>query len=500
MGIIDRILNPLVQSRAKQMVDDLIGGFLPLREDTAFREADYDSAYDFQFSEPYQKSQDKAAAWPAGVRIGEWTLQERKDILLRCHLAWERNPLAKGGINVIRGFVVSTGLSVSYQNERVKLILENFRNGNRRNIQRWERQWFDQLLVDGEVFIRVKGKEGKGTLASVSASTLKPWLVEAGESEEGNRDAIVAYHVRAERGTGLPGNPYLDAGTNLEVVPAEEIVHCYINSMAYDVRGRSELFVILPWMRAHREWLENRARINRYQGFLYHLQLAGATPGQVTAKRTAMRQPPAPGSVYVSSDLEKLEEKGGRIDAGRAAEDGRQIKLMSLVGLGLPEYMLSEGENANLATARSQQLPALRTFLTYQDIYIEELWKPLYEAVLELAGLDLEDEVEQQDNEGKATGRMIRVRDAFTVSAQQIVDEDPKSLAEALALHDQLGLASKATQASRAGYDYDKEKKLMALEDKEETDAVFQGRKLGSTVPVAAVSRGNGQEPEEEEE
>ena len=247
-------------------------------------------------------------------------------------------------------------------------------------------------------------------------------------------------------------------------------------------------------------WLANRARINRYKGFLYHLQLKDATQGQVNAKRSAFRQPPAPGSVYVSSDKEVLNDMGGNVGADRAAEDGRQIKLMALIGFPIPEYMVSEGENANLATARSQQLPALRSFLAYQDIYTQEVWRPVYEAVLQLAGLDLDGEIEEYTEDEEPTGKMIRIYESFEVTAQQIVDDDPKELAEALTLHQQNGWASKSTIAARAGYDWRVEEEKIDAEDQADAAAVMAGRKLGNELVPSIPGRNGRNEPEEDEE
>lgn len=497
MGILDRFLRPnverLAEQRAGEMVREYMGGF-------QLTEAAYDSTFDFEFGQPFAgNTQASLEGMPVPDKIREWTPAEREEVIRRAHFLWERNSLAKGAIRVIRGFVVSTGLSITYRNPRVKAILEQFRVDNRRKIQRWERQWFEQLLRDGEVFVRIVGNGQQGELVRADAVTLKPWLVEYVESAEGNRDDVVAYHVHPETGTGAPGYPQIESG-KLERIDASEIVHGYINTVGYEVRGRSELFAIMPWLRAYNDWLANRARINRYKGFLYHLQLKDATQGQVNAKRSAFRQPPAPGSVYVSSDKEVLNDMGGNVGADRAAEDGRQIKLMALIGFPIPEYMVSEGENANLATARSQQLPALRSFLAYQDIYTQEVWRPVYEAVLQLAGLDLDGEIEEYTEDEEPTGKMIRIYESFEVTAQQIVDDDPKELAEALTLHQQNGWASKSTIAARAGYDWRVEEEKIDAEDQADAAAVMAGRKLGNELVPSIPGRNGRNEPEEDEE
>jgi hypothetical protein len=489
-----RSLDRLIEQRAESLSREWMGEFQRLEEST------YDRTFDFEFSQPFAGSlQDGLQAFPPADQIREWTVAERRAILTRAFFLWERNPLAKGAIRVIRSFVVSTGLNVTYRNPQVQEIIENFRVQNRKRIQRGERQWFEQLIRDGEVFVRIVSNNLKGELNKASVVTIKPWLVEHIESEEGDRDDIINYYIRPEIGTGSPNDPQRDSGI-AEPIPEDEIIHCYINAVGYDMRGRSELFVIMPWLRAYSDWLANRARINRYKGFLYHLQLRDATAGQVTTKRSAFRQPPAPGSVYVSSDKETLNAMDTSTGADRAAEDGRQIKLMNLIGLGMPEYMVSEGENANLATARSQQLPALRTFLDYQDIYTQELWHPIYEMVLKMAGLECDAMIDEYDSKGTKTGKQIRVYEAFSVEAQQLVDDDPKNLAEALTLHAQNGWASKKTLSGRAGYDFDAEQEMISAEEQEDAQAIMQGRKLGIVDPLAVGARTNGHNPDDDAE
>ncbi len=484
MGILDRF-------RAKTEKLDIQGEWIKFNNEN-LEEATYDPTFDHEFSTPYVGTEKLGQS--SYTDIKEWSISERKEILIRCHLMWERHPLAKGAIKTIRGFVVSTGLNITYRNDTIKAILEKFRVNNRSKLQMWERQWFEQLLVDGEVFVRIFSNSIRSQFDVVS---LKPWLVENIESDPENRNNIVNYFIREEHGSGAP-NDTSQVGL-LIPIKAEEIVHCYIGALSYDTRGRSELYAIAPWLRAYREWLENRAKIHRYTGFLYHLAIKDATPGQVTSKRSVMRQPPVPPAIYVSSDQETLTEMGGRIDAGRAAEDGRQIKLMSSVSLGLPEYMLSDGYNANLASARSQQLPALRSFLTYQDIYINELWRPLHEKILEMAGIYLDMEVPEQDASGKDTGKMIKAYEAFDITAQPLVDEDPKSLAEALSLHVQNGWSSKETAATKAGYDWTKERELISKEDSEDAENVMVGRKLGNQPPINNPLPTDNTNPDDEE-
>mgnify|MGYP001571361639 CR=1 FL=1 len=168
-----------------------------------------------EFGTPYIRSDvgslgrpQQAATWPT-----EWTISERRVQLLRAHQAWERNPLAKQGIGLIRRFVVGQGLQISYSSPIVEEVLEAWRYEHRQHLERWEKQWFDQLLIDGELFLRVYGNGLQGEYADTRVVSVKPWLVEAIETEPQDRTALVSYWLVPEVGSGSPTDPLRVTGT-----------------------------------------------------------------------------------------------------------------------------------------------------------------------------------------------------------------------------------------------------------------------------------------------
>ncbi len=430
--------------------------------------AEQDIDFPSEFGTPYSRRDAERLGRPQSQanEPQEWSYVERREQLLRAHQAWERNPLAKQGVGLIRRFVVGQGVQLAYRSPVVENIIEAWRRQHRQHVERWEKQLFDQLLVDGELFLRRFSNGLQDEFADVRVLPLKPWLVEAVETEPEDRTEVVAYWIVPETGSGAPTSPVHTTGTS-QRIDADEIVHCAINSLAYEVRGRPELFAILPWLTAHKQWLENRARINRYLGVLYHLQAQGAGPSQIAAIRSRFRRPPEPNSILVTSDRETLTKLDQDVGARDASEDGRQIKLMSIVGLGLPEYMMADGENSNLATTKSQQLPALKSFADYQDIYTKQVWRPIYEAVLLATLGDLDKMVDAVDDDGQPTSEQVRICDAFDVTLPDIVEDDPKNLAEALAIHAANGWVSTRTASQRAGYDWEQEQKYMSAERQE---------------------------------
>src|SRR3972149_374252 len=477
-GFTDKQIDELIQKR-RAALDEAIRNTREAiaREPDAERRKKLEEAsapFMDQFSSPNVWERN-IPAWPTQDPLREWdsagplgTTSTRREILTRTHMAYERNPVAKRALR-------------------------------------------DTLQVDGDLFIRFyKDSDGQTLI-----NPLKPWEIWWIETERGFPKRPVSYHWYSLGTNYKPG----DLQIIIEDIPADEVLHISINNLAYEQRGRPELFASLPWLKGYKDWLENRARQNFWRGaLLWWVKLVGGTSGQVSTKRSQYRQPPPPGSIVVTNEKEEWEAIENKSNANDVAEDGRQIKLMSAVNFGLPEYMLSDGQNANLASATAQQLPALRTFSEYQDIAVNQIWKPVYKRDVQNAvdaGL-LQEEVQEFDSDGDPVyeepeeyreseqrggkPKMISVYDAFDVSAPELESSDPKTLNEALALAVANGWLSNETAAGMAGYDYTSEQKKIAREEKQAQTNMYQGGAPVEGKPLpnqTGDDQNGGQEPVE---
>ena len=446
--------------------------------------AEAESTFHFQFDRPYRYSEN-LSQFPTADPLREWDFVTRRAVLARCHMAWERNPLANAAIALTTYFSVGDGLTITYRNEQVEKILEEFRLNPENAVQQYEKSFCNDLQLDGELFIRFfKGKDEDGQIV---IAPLPPWEIDWIRTERGFRKRVEGYHQLGGQTDGTPG----DYEAIDDEIPAANVLHIAINQCSYETRGRPELFRILPWLRAYKDWLEGRARQNHWRGaILWLVKLIGGTPGQVAAKRSQYRQPPSPGSLVVTNDKEEWSELSNKVGAADVSEDGRQIKMMTAIGAQMPEYMLSDGANANLASATAQQLPALRKFSHFQDIMLWQVWQPIYQRVLENAieaGL-LPEEVEEQDAEGESildadgASKRIPVIEAFDLAAPELEEEDPKTLAEALKIAVGYKWASNETASGRMGFDWQIEQKKIKREEQADLERMAQGG-LGNMPP-----------------
>lgn len=461
------------------------------------------ASFRFQFDMPQRDATDLPVQMPVEDPLREWDWATREYVLSQTHAAYQRNPIAKRGVKYSAAFVVGEGFNLNCKNPDVDAVLKRFIDNPDNAIRKYERQAVIDLLVDGEIVLRLYRAGG-----DVVAAPMRPWELRWIRTEPGFFRRKLSYHF--ERYLTQGDAPFGAQRTEREDVDAADVLFVTINNHGYELRGRPELYAILPWLRAHKEWLENRARLNYWRSaLLFHVKLAGASLPQLVAAAARWRRPPAPGTVAVTSDRETVEAVTPTIGANDAADDGRQIKLMSAVGLGIPEYMLADGFNANLATATAQQFPALMTFADLQDIVIEELWYPLFSLVVQSAvdAGELPEDVplhdadgdplleEVTDRDGKVTGqrpRMIAAVDAFDVSYAPNEDANKLTIAQSLEIAARSGWVDDETATTEMGFDYGIVQKR--LERQRERDAEHMARGLMPQPPTDDAEDEDGDE------
>lgn len=465
------------------------------------KEASARDTFQFQFDIPQRTANDMPFA-VAEDPLREWNWSTRSYVLTQTHNAYHRNPLAKRGVKYVASFVTGQGFNLMCHNKEVETLLQDFIDSEDNAIREYEAQAVIDLVLDGELLNRYYTERGLTVMVPY-----KPFECQWIDTEPGFYRRPVAYRFQrlVRRGDAPFGQQ-----TVVEDIPAANIQHVTINRHSYELRGRPELYDMLPWLRAYKEWLENRARQNHWRGaLLWWVKLIGARPETVASKGAQYSQPPTPGSIVVTTDKEEwqpLVNPGGGADA---AEDGRQIKLMTAVSFGLPEYFLGDGSNANRATSQSQQLPALTTFSAFQRIMIEHVWYPMFRRVLQNAidyGL-IPDQVEEQDSDGetlyedppkdergqsavdenglplKGSVRMVETVKAFDVSYEPIGgDADEFTLAQAMQIQAANGWISDQTASEKLGNDWGVELKRKAREQEEHEREVAAGK---TPAPVA---------------
>lgn len=471
----------------------------------------------FQFDTPQRSAADLPVQPTTEDPLREWTWSTRQQVLSNCHSVYERNPLANAIVQYTADFSRGGGFNLKCRNSEVQQILEDFIDNPDNAIREFERQAFIDLQLDGEIMLRIFTGSG-ATKGQIVAVPLRPWECQWIQTELGffRRPEIYRFQFRLQT-----GDSPMTQQTKLEDVPADEVLHVAINRHGYELRGRPDLYRLLPWLRAHREYLENRARQNHWRNaLLWFVKVIGGNAAQVAAVRARWGRPPQPGSVAIEGGNVEVSPMVNTAGGASEMEDGRQMKLMVILGARMAEYMLGDGQNANLASATAQQLPSLTKFEAFQVLMIEQCWTPLFRRVLETAidaGL-IDEIVEEQDSDGdtlykpapktskpayppgspmtnqsqvipplekpKGEKRMVDTCKAFTVSYAPIgKDKDPLKEAQALAVAEDRKWISTEKAATDFGVDYDIEQKKIAREE-EEAAAEQMEKQAAGTAPL----------------
>ncbi len=343
----------------------------------------------------------------------------------QCYEAYNSNPLAALIIDTTSNFVLGDGAVVHANNKRVQRLLDAFWQDPDNRMDQRQHWLCSELALYGELFVRFFVNEYSG---EVKIAQIDPSTVDQIQSDADNIEKVLRIHRRpvgpsssvpgqpavvpmygpaaAQQGTGwgasasnvgsaagvpplasIGGTPGPTEPANLDIAGAwfvvpDEVVQFTVNKVSNAKRGRSDLAVLLPWLRRYKDWLTDRVRINKYKGaFLYDVTLTGASKQVIDAKMLQYAAPPEPGSVVFHNESEKWDAVQPKIDADNVAADGRAIKMMIAAGAGLPEHYMSEGGNVNRATAAEMGLPTLKRFRRRQQ-YVRFLLRTILDRVI----------------------------------------------------------------------------------------------------------------------
>lgn len=438
-----------------------------------FIQESYDKATDFQFDSPYKID---LPFQPITVNpLEEWNISTRRYILEQTHAAFHRNPDAKRGTNLVAQFSIGNGFHLLTFHPDIEELLKEFIENPQNRIREYERQAANDLLVDGELILQWFHSSSTGETIIMPK---RPWELEYIKTELGNYRNVIEYQFQ------LIKDQYDALGGTFDTefinIPEDEILFVAINNNAYELRGRPELYPILPWLKARKDWLENRARINYWLSMvLWNIKVDTNNPNTLANVKANWSQPPKPGSVAVQSSKIEVEPIQASPQASESADDGRQLLIQVAKGFGLPEYMLGDGQNANLASATRQQLPALVRFEDYQRTLLLELWTPMFKKVIQFAVDDgrLPIMVQKHDGIGNPIpDELIPTVEAFEVSYGNVMESNLLDLTTAL--EKQVANDFTSTRQARIILDNDPDQVEKQINDERETEMIdiAQGR------------------------
>lgn len=327
--------------------------------------------------------------------------QARVMFIKRIRTYRKRMPLAKVAARLLMTYVLGQGISLKANNRvQVARIVDEF----------WEdpvnqasftsaaamQEFLDNLSTDGDVFLVLFPDKVTGTLRIAQLEAL---FVEDIITDPDNWKVPLWYKVRKDvhrydfqvgamiNEAGAEFIYYRDwrnDGSGSKFAPAaRQIANGLIYHVAINKRGKfgeSEYAAAMDWLKAHKEFMENRMTLTSAAAQIAWKKKKKSTAAGIASEVSKLQSSlvnninaweqnpsPAPGSTYVSNDGVDMEWMKTDTGGADALNDERIFRMMAGAGMGgIPNHYFGDEANANLATATAMELPLLKNYENWQ--------------------------------------------------------------------------------------------------------------------------------------
>jgi hypothetical protein len=343
------------------------------------------------------------------------------------------------------------------RSDRLKVIWDNFWNDpenqyifNEREVNQLSNKlqvdgefWFAQFIskIDGTSVIRVIDTDDIKKIyhdqedKSVPVYYRREWW--EGEAHSNYREAYYrdyrASDEQAEEARAVIREENKDAVFAEDAQPETDVVVFHVKFRDIEGRGWPFLTAGFPWSRGFKNFLEDRATINKAAAAVVEKVKVQGGQRMVDAvkqrlqsslvnssNRSERNPPPASGSIWVENQALDREWISKPTNAGDAEKDGIAIlSQAALAGKVYPHY-LGRGEYYRLATATAMEGPTFRSFNRYQSFW-SSIWRTLVKMV---AGAKVKYSNETFDSLG------VDVFPEVDVNTDRIIDTSIKEIDE----------------------------------------------------------------------
>ena len=310
-----------------------------------------------------------------GARAGgayDRPLGDRQSVLEQSLEAWRVNPLARRLVELTTQYVVGSGIRVHCKHSATARFLRAFWDQPLNRMAVRCSEWCDELTRSGNLFLLLATDAGgMSYVRAVPASEIKDIQSRSNDVEQpltfipapslDNPDPQGWAAYKADRDARCEDGSF-------EPV----MLHYAINRPAGALWGESDLAPLLRWLSRYANWLEDRARLNRYRtAFLYQVKARFVSESERLARQQRLNaSPPTPGSILVTDENETWEVIGPKLDSEQANTDGLALKKMIAAGAGVPLHFLAEPESATRTTAEAAGGPTYRRFEQRQAYFL----------------------------------------------------------------------------------------------------------------------------------
>ncbi len=370
----------------------------------------------------------------------------------------EQNATAQALVGNLINFVIGRGVIVDPEGEDKKRdkVWEAFKRRNK--WKRFIKEMCNRTWRDGECFIRKFKVDLEGGDASIR-------FIDPERIKDSN--GKVSFGIKTDPADVETPIAYMlvsaDGKTQLDEIPAEEIIHLKIGVDANVKRGVSYLYGIMPMLTKYEQWLNDRILLNKVRtavALVKTIKGGAADVNRIRAQQAATsntergdnRQKMLKGgTVFTVNEGVTLEFLSPNLQASDVKHDGRNILLSIAAAKQLPEYMVTgDASNSNFASTMVSESPGVRTFESWQDFFEEPVLE-IYDWVVS----------DSQDPDSIDLGKEIEAKAVYP----PLIARNLKEETDANSVMNAAGILSKATWAAQNGLNYDKEREQIEKED-----------------------------------
>ena len=297
---------------------------------------------------------------------------DRREVLEQAVEAWRSNPLGRRIVGLTSQYVLGDGVVISSPQPAVDRFLKQFWHHRLNRMHTRCGEWCDELTRTGNLFVLVStDPAGMSYVRAIPAAG-----IERIESRPQDIEQPLAFWpVRTPQELDPPAWPAYDAANDHQgangVWPLV-MLHYAINRPVGAQWGESDLAPLLRWLARYANWLEDRARLNRYRNaFLFTVNGRWPTAAQRIARQNELNaNPPRPGAILVSDESEQWSILSPKLESSDANSDGLSLKKMIAAGAGIPLHFLAEPESSTRTTAEAAGGPTYRHFEQRQRYFL----------------------------------------------------------------------------------------------------------------------------------
>jgi len=323
---------------------------------------------------------------------------DREEILRDALLAWRTNPLAKRIVSLTTQYVIGEGLTLESKHAATNQFLQAWWKHRLNRMAVRAGEWCDELTRAGNLIVLIStDAAGMSYVRALPATQVQSIITRPNDVEQplaiiekmqwGATLAASGVGLTSGGTQGDPTDGTSAAGRAPTSWPAYDeaadapgpdgvfptvALHYAINRPVAAAWGESDLAPLLRWLARYSNWLEDRARLNRFrQAFMYVVSAAFQSKAdRLTRQAELNANPPTPGAILVKDDTETWEVLEPKLAGAEAAEDGLALKKMISAGSGNPLHFLAEPESATRTTAEAAGGPTFRHYEQRQDFFL----------------------------------------------------------------------------------------------------------------------------------